>query len=564
MRTSHRNIITYGVAGIIVILITISAYNHTEVRDISARLNQIVSEHNILIQHFSRARQLHHERSFLLQALSNSRDPFEQDELLIKMNYLFSEIIAIREQVLQLPLTPDELRLIRRHYLIASQVVDAQQQVAQLVINDNHEDARNTIKNKVVPLQKVAFSRIEQIITLENSHNTRKLNETNQQIRMTNAATGLLLVFGIVFTLTSAFVINRIMRHEIIQRQETENQLRNSELRERLIRENIIDSVITIDHNGIIQSCNRATTTIFGYDADELTGHNINILMPEPHRSKHDSYLANYLDSGKGRVIGAGREFVALCKDGTKLPIDIEVSEATINSKRLFIAVIRDITEKKEAAVKIEQAYKELEQRVKARTMALEQTNKSLSREIRERKKAQQQLTYLATHDPLTSLPNRTVFNEHLVNAIRSARRNKEYAALLFMDLDRFKAVNDSFGHDAGDQLLKAVCQRIKDQIRDMDTVARLGGDEFGVVLCGQSGTGGAEIVADKLVHALHEPFLIDGHCCEVGVSIGISYYPADGEDIDTLLSKADDAMYEAKRSGKNSYRVYLSHSATG
>ncbi len=90
-------------AGIIFILIAISAYNHTEVHDLSARLNQIVSEHNILIQHFSRARQLHHERSFLLQSLSNSRDPFEQDELLIKMNYLFSEIIAIREQVCPVP-----------------------------------------------------------------------------------------------------------------------------------------------------------------------------------------------------------------------------------------------------------------------------------------------------------------------------------------------------------------------------------------------------------------------------------------------------------------------------
>lgn len=562
MKSSKRTLIFPGLLSVIIVLVAISVYNHKEVRDISERLNTIVTEHNVLIQLFSRARQLHRERSFLLQSLYISEDPFEQDELLIKMNTLFVEILSLREQVLKLELSADESDLVNQHYLAASRVVDAQRLAAQQVINNQHQEATRTIKEQVIPLQDKALALIDQIIAIENQHNTQDLSETNQQIRTINAVTGLLLMFGILFSIVTAFIVSRKIRHETAQRYESEKQLRNSELRERIIRENIIDSVITIDHNGIIQSCNKATTTIFGYAVNELIGHNINLLMPEPERSHHDRYLADYLDSGKGQLIGEGREFTALRKDGTAIPIDLEVSEATINHQRMFIGVIRDITEKKEAEKKIQRAYKDLEERVKARTMALEQTNQSLSREIREREKAQQQLTYLATHDPLTSLPNRNVFTEHLEKAIQFAKRNREYAALLFMDLDGFKAINDTFGHEVGDKLLKAVCQRFRSLIRDVDTVARLGGDEFGLILSNLTDVRGAETVAEKLVKAIHEPFLIDGRSCEVGISIGISLYPTDGEGADSLLSKADDAMYEAKRSGKNTYRIYRAYSA--
>lgn len=562
MKNSHPNPIFPGVFSVIIVLVAISAYNHMEVRDISERLHKIVSKHNVLIQLFSQAKQLHRERTFLLQSLYITGDPFEQDELLIEMNSLFGKIQSIREQVLELELAPDESKLVSQHYLVASRVMDSQRQAAQQIIGDNNSEASITIKEKVIPSQDEAFVLIDQIIALQNQHNTQDLSDTNQQIRTINTVTALLLLFGILFIIVTAFFVNRRIRHEIAHRYESEKQLRNSELRERLIRENIIDSVITINHNGIIQSCNKATTAIFGYAVNELVGQNINILMPEPERSRHDTYLTDYLDSGKGRVIGVGQEFTARRKDGTTIPIDLEVTEASFDSQRMFIGVIRDITEKKDAERKIQEAYKDLEHRVKERTMSLEQTNRSLSREIREREKAQQQLTYLATHDPLTSLPNRTVFTEHIEKAIKLAKRNHFYAALLFMDLDGFKTVNDTFGHEVGDKLLKAVCQRFKSLIRDVDTVARLGGDEFGVILCDLVEISGAEIVAGKLVQALQEPFLIDGKTCEVGISIGISYYPADGEETDTLLSKADDAMYEAKRGGKNTYRVYRAYSA--
>jgi len=186
--------------------------------------------------------------------------------------------------------------------------------------------------------------------------------------------------------------------------------------------------------------------------------------------------------------------------------------------------------------------------------------------DISERKRveaeAMEKLAHAALHDSLTGLANRASFLEHLDLGLKRAERNEKGVGVLFIDLDNFKLVNDSFGHAAGDELLKAVGARLQSAVRGMDVVARQGGDEFLILLTdvktdSTASTSPTEVVASKVRSILREPFLVDGIEIFVSASVGISTYPADGTDADTLLKHADVAMYSVKDSGRDGYARY-------
>lgn len=166
-------------------------------------------------------------------------------------------------------------------------------------------------------------------------------------------------------------------------------------------------------------------------------------------------------------------------------------------------------------------------------------------------------LNYLSYHDPLTNLPNRIQFTEHLVQALARARRDSSKLAVMFLDLDRFKLINDTLGHNSGDLLLQAVAKRLTSCVRKGDTVARLGGDEFTVILPGITGGKDAAKVAQKIIDTLAQPFILGCHELFITTSIGISIYPSDGADMETLVKNADTAMYLAKEQGRNKYQFY-------
>lgn len=177
--------------------------------------------------------------------------------------------------------------------------------------------------------------------------------------------------------------------------------------------------------------------------------------------------------------------------------------------------------------------------------------------DITERKQVEARLQRLALYDSLTGLPNRTLFFDRLNQLLALAKRNSYVLGLLFLDLDGFKQVNDTYGHDVGDELLRQVADRLGRIMRKCDTIARMGGDEF-VGLCGRiTGAGDAAVVAEKIIAKLQEPYVAGAITCTVGVSIGISIYPNDGEDSDTLLKKADIAMYRVKQ-GKHGGYVFF------
>lgn len=178
--------------------------------------------------------------------------------------------------------------------------------------------------------------------------------------------------------------------------------------------------------------------------------------------------------------------------------------------------------------------------------------------DISERKAAEAQTRYLAEHDSLTGLPNRTLFLDRLNQALRLAEREKEQIALMFLDLDHFKNINDSLGHSIGDQLLTQAANRIRSELRRSDTVSRQGGDEFLILLPAVGSPAHAGSLAEKLLESVCQPFFIEGLELTITLSIGISLYPDDGNDPDTLIKNADAAMYLAKEKGRNNYQFYI------
>ncbi|MGA2806897.1 MAG: GGDEF domain-containing protein [Terracidiphilus sp.] len=180
-----------------------------------------------------------------------------------------------------------------------------------------------------------------------------------------------------------------------------------------------------------------------------------------------------------------------------------------------------------------------------------------ISQDITGRKEAEARIHHMALHDALTGLPNRALLKDRLAHSIALAGRNQKRVAVLMLDLDRFKNVNDSLGHFVGDRLLEAVSKRLGCCLRESDIVARLGGDEFVVGLPMVVSDEEVESVARKIMSSLAVPFHLEGHRVRIGVSIGISQHPADGEDPDVLLQKADVAMYEAKKRGRGIYTIF-------
>ncbi len=295
--------------------------------------------------------------------------------------------------------------------------------------------------------------------------------------------------------------------------------LRDSENRVRMLLDNVDEGIVNISASGNIELFNPAAERMFGYRGADILGDNVSILMPEPYRSEHNEYLRHYHDTNEAHVIGIGREIMAQRSNGEIFPMELRVSEFFLEGRRQFIGIMRDITERKAAEAKI---------------------------------------IHLAHYDTLTNLPNRRLVQDRIQQTIASARRSGAQLSVMFIDLDKFKSINDTLGHDVGDQLLQMVASRVTQCLRAEDTVGRQGGDEFIVLLVGLSAAKDSALVAQKIVDVLSAPFVINGQELRIGASIGIATYPRDGADVEMLLKNSDTAMYHAKKAGRSNYQFFL------
>ncbi|HEY5556970.1 EAL domain-containing protein [Acetobacterium sp.] len=286
-----------------------------------------------------------------------------------------------------------------------------------------------------------------------------------------------------------------------------------------LIAENlfqtIIDSVILTDPKGIILSVNPETQKLLGYNQKELVGEPLERIFFSDSQS-NNANISELLNTCPVR----GVEASIISKNGVKIPIILSISECEDNydTRIGFVLASKDVTEYKNAEKKIQ---------------------------------------YLATHDSLTGLPNRLLFTQLLHHAIQSAKRHKQQLAVFFIDLDRFKIINDTKGHAAGDQLLQEIATRYKHSLRASDVVSRQGGDEFVILIEDVHKLGDLELVAANILASTLKPVVLLDDECRVTASIGISLYPKDGDDEQSLMKNADIAMYYAKEEGKNNFQFY-------
>ena len=306
------------------------------------------------------------------------------------------------------------------------------------------------------------------------------------------------------------------MRGKLVAR---EQEIALHAARQSAVLDTADEGIITLDEECFIQSLNPAAEHIFGYRKEELVGTSFSkLIIPGD--------IERFISPDGEPILLSHQELTGLRKSGEIFFMLLSISEGNVSNTRFFTVMARDNSE----------------------------------RHIFE-----SELEFLATHDTLTGLPNRALLYDRLQQAITQCARAKKRVALLFIDLDRFKSINDTLGHAAGDIVLKQVAERLRSCLREGDSVARNGGDEFTVVLPMLNDPGDAAVIAQKILATLVQPLMLNtgellaGHPNEevfIGGSIGISLYPNDGSDADSLLKNADAAMYRAKAAG-NAYRFY-------
>ena len=332
-----------------------------------------------------------------------------------------------------------------------------------------------------------------------------------------------LLLAGVIGLLVRRRELMRERNVELLrdveERRQSERALTESEQRFRRMFESSPDPAWLIE-DGLFTSCNSVAAFALGFTrADELLGRSALELSPpeQPDGEASDARMPRMM--GLARIQGTHRfEWVFRHQSGRIFPAEMTLSAITLQGRPALYCVWRDIS-------------------------ALKRT--------------QAELEHMAHYDALTGLPNRLLFMDRLTRAIERAQRYRQQAAVLLLDLDGFKTVNDSLGHPVGDQLLALVAERLKMHVRVEDTVARFGGDEFAVVLGGLTDGNDAIEVVRKILDAIEVPFAIEGVASLVTASIGIAVYPADGTHRDDLIRNADAAMYGAKEAGRNTYRFY-------
>jgi diguanylate cyclase (GGDEF)-like protein/PAS domain S-box-containing protein len=306
---------------------------------------------------------------------------------------------------------------------------------------------------------------------------------------------------------------------DVTERKRAVQALTESQKKLNAVIDTALDAVVQMDAAGEIIGWNTQAENIFGWSREEVVGRILSeTIIPPQYRDAHVQGLKRFLASGEGYALNSRVELVGLHRDGHEFPVELSITAANTAGEYEFNGFIRDITAQK---------------------------------------RAEKLIWNQANFDSLTGLPNRNMFHDRLAQNIRKAQRTGLKTALLVIDLDKFKEVNDTLGHSVGDLLLQEAGRRISASVRQSDTVARLGGDEFTVILGELEEVGRIERVAETILQSLTEPFRLKGEVAYVSASIGITLHPDDTTEVDDLLKNADQAMYAAKNEGRNRFNYF-------
>jgi diguanylate cyclase (GGDEF)-like protein/PAS domain S-box-containing protein len=332
---------------------------------------------------------------------------------------------------------------------------------------------------------------------------------------------GVISLWMFMSVLTLIPVIINIMQSERIS---FELALLRSEAKLRAIFNGAFDAIVTINEQGEIVEFNPAAERIFGYKREEVLGQTLDqVMIPASVRERHMKGHQHYINTGERRMFDQRLELIAMRSDGTEFPVELTLTSLKEHGIRLVTGFIRDITE---------------------------------------RKSAEEAINQLAFYEALTGLPNRRLLMDRIGQAFAHSAREGCYGAVIFVDLDNFKSLNDTRGHEVGDKLLIQVAGRIKKQIRDEDTVCRLGGDEFVILLTNLGNEQevallSARQIAELLLHNINSPYNLNGFEHHTSSSLGVCLFLGYEINQDELLKRADAAMYQAKSMGRNTLCFY-------
>ncbi len=514
-RQNSKFIIAIGFSSAVALMLALTFIGISRMSAIKEMLETIVREHNVQTELVSTMRTVARERVIALYAMTMLEDPFEKDDAFLRYKNLSSDFILSRTRLEAMNLTPDEREVLKESLRQVQLAAQYQEQVVDFVAAGDIPSAHRTLLQNVIPLQDRIFKQYSQLLDLQRTQANNAIREAETEYRFASmfmwvsGVSAMVLALGIM-----ALVIRRTRLIEAALFQEKELA--------QVTLHSIGDAVITTNAEGGVDYLNTAAERLTGWSQAEARGRPLREVfrvLDEATREPLQHLAGHALPDGE--VVGLKSQSMLVRRDGQEFTIEDVLSPISNRKGEVIGAVV---------------VFHDVSQ---ARHMA-------------------NQLSWQAIHDALTGLINRREFERLLQELIESCRQDGKHHAVLYMDLDQFKVVNDTCGHMAGDELLRQLVTVLVARGRDADTVARLGGDEFGMLLVGCP-LDPALRLANEIREAVQDfRFMWQDKSFEIGISIGLVALSAESGDLATVMSNADAACYAAKDRGRNRVHVYL------
>jgi len=518
----------FGFTIILVLVLLLSTASYLFVGYLQQDIESVVKKNLLKIQLATEMRVAGRERTLNLYQMLFEKDVFERDEIAKEIAHLRYKVNQAKLQLEDL--IEDEDRAVFDLAIAnITKVVPNQLKVIELAMNEEDDKARKILTNNVLADQGEVFKSLDNLYAFQKQLADKTANEAlvkQKKIRL------IILLATLIITIISILVAVYAIRSEQKDRrhlkllnetlearvEERTQQVEEEQRKVSIILETVKDAIVTSDHKGIIETFNKAAETIFGYSTEDIIGKNVDILIPGSIGSNHKKYLDKYINGDRLREPNIPSIQKGIRRNGEVFPVEISLSTLKHNDEIKITALMRDSTE---------------------------------------RVKQDEKIQRLAMTDALTGLANRNQFNIRFSDAINLVKRNKKHFALILIDLDKFKNINDTYGHPFGDSYLQHVADLLMDSCREVDTVSRFGGDEFAIILHEVEPFSAVSVPVQRILEKAANPVIINNVEVTVGLSIGSSCYGIDSTEVEELMKMADEALYLAKKTKGSAFVSY-------
>lgn len=512
-KSSLLIVISFG--AILLVTFTALTFISFQIEATKAQINEIVTSNNKKSRLLVEMQQSARERSLELYSMVSIKDPFENDEAFMKYKSHAGNFIKARQALLSMPLSKSEHDLIKEQGKLSKLAVPYQNLIIKFLNKERFKEAVNILIKQSIPAQNAVLNKISEIINLQRDSNEKIVFQLKSRLddNLTIIITTSIIIL-LLTILTAAYVISRITR--------TEKQLYFEKELAQITLHSIGDGVITVNKDYLIKTINPVAETLADVKGEDVINKNLLSIYENENKQQRSEINGNIIGKGVRRSIF---DFTLTKKDGSKFEVEHTIAPIIDQNKNILGAVIilRDVTE--------------------VRTM-------------------EKRLSFQATHDALTGLINRREFELRLQQTILNAQREHLSHSICFLDLDKFKIINDTSGHAAGDEFLKQISKTIQSLLRQTDILARLGGDEFAIILDGCS-IHKAKSICNQIIKTIKDTrFSWGKNSFETGASIGIVPITKLTVSVTEVMSSVDAACYEAKDKGRNRIQVFEPNNA--